>query len=125
MLITAASRTDHILAAPPPYVLQTALDDFYVRYELNAFTDRADLMAGTYSSLHRNIQDAFNEGGVEIMSPHYTGLRDGNRSTIPYEHLPASYRPPAFRVEQSTEPVVPERPLRGGPLDPSRREAPR
>lgn len=89
LLIAAALRTEHILTEPAPYVLQTSLDDFYVSYQVNALTRRPDLMASTYSSLHRNIQDAFNEAGVEIMSPHYGARRDGNEIAIP-----ASYRPP-------------------------------
>lgn len=83
LLEQAASRTEHILLEPPPFVLQTSLDDFYVSYELNAATDRADLMALTYSRLHQNIQETFNEAGVEIMSPHYRAVRDGNPATIP------------------------------------------
>jgi small-conductance mechanosensitive channel len=98
LLIEAARRTEHILSEPAPFVLQTALNDFYVSYELNAYTDRPDVMAATYSQLHQHIQDAFNEGGVEIMSPHYGALRDGNATTIPAAHLPADYRAPAFRV---------------------------
>ncbi|MEP7065596.1 MAG: mechanosensitive ion channel family protein [Gemmatimonadota bacterium] len=89
LLVAAALRTEHVMNEPGPYVLQTTLGDFYVSYELNAFTRRADLMASTYSSLHRNIQDAFNEAGVEIMSPHYGALRDGSEIAIP-----ATYRPP-------------------------------
>ena len=96
LLVAAAVRTDHIPAEPPPFVLQTSLDDFYVSYEINAHTDRADLMAVTYSRLHQNVQEEFNAGGVEIMSPHYGSLRDGNRTTIPDAHLPASYQPPTF-----------------------------
>ena len=57
-------------------------------------------MARTYSLLHQNIQDRFNEAGVEIMSPHYGALRDGNQVTIPAEHLAKSYRAPSFRLEQ-------------------------
>jgi small-conductance mechanosensitive channel len=83
LLIEAARRTEHVLAEPPAFVLQTGLDDYYVRYEINAYTDRPDVMAVTYSHLHQNIQETFNEGGVEIMSPHYRALRDGNHSTIP------------------------------------------
>ena len=101
MLLTAASRTDHIMRDPAPFVLQTSLDDFYVRYELNAPTDRADLMLLTYSRLHANIQDAFNEEGVEIMSSHYGALRDGNATTVPSSYLAPSYRVPAFRVERA------------------------
>jgi small-conductance mechanosensitive channel len=54
-------------------VLQTALNDFYVSYELNAYTDRPLEMAQIYSDLHWNIQDAFNEFGIQIMSPLYLG----------------------------------------------------
>jgi hypothetical protein len=56
-------------------------------------------MVNTYSALHRNIQDTFNEAGVEIMSPHYAQLRDGNRTAIPDAYLPAEYVPRSIRVE--------------------------
>jgi small-conductance mechanosensitive channel len=103
LLIGAARKTRHILAEPEPFVLQTALNDFYVTYELNAHTDEPRQMANTYSTLHCNIQDAFNEAGVEIMSPHYGQLRDGNRSTIPDAYLPADYVPRSIRVETVQE----------------------
>lgn len=99
LLIESAMRTRNILAEPSPFVLQTDLNDFYVSYEINAYTDRADLMAVTYSELHTNIQETFNAGGVEIMSPHYTSLRDGNRTTVPEAHLSPRYQAPAFRME--------------------------
>ncbi|HEY2376097.1 MAG TPA: mechanosensitive ion channel family protein [Gemmatimonadaceae bacterium] len=99
LLIEGARRTEHVLAEPAPFVLQTGLDDFYVSYELNAYTSRPELMAVIYSYLHQNIQEAFNEGGVEIMSPHYTALRDGNETTIPAGQLASRYRAPAFRVQ--------------------------
>jgi small-conductance mechanosensitive channel len=83
LLIAAAQATEHVLAEPKPYVLQLSLDDFYVRYELNAYTDSPRTMARIYSDLHQNIQDKFNEAGVEIMSPNYNALRDGNQTTIP------------------------------------------
>lgn len=100
LLVAAALATENILELPSPFVLQTALNDFYVSYELNAYTDKPSKMAVTYSDLHKNIQDKFNEGGVEIMSPHYSQLRDGNRTTIPDGYLPPGYRPPAFRVSR-------------------------
>ena len=99
LLTSAALRTADVLNEPAPFVLQTSLDDFYVSYELNAFTRRADLMAATYSSLHRNIQDAFNEAGMEIMSPHYGALRDGNEIAIPASYRPPGAEAPAFRLE--------------------------
>ncbi len=83
LLISAAEGTADILESPKPFVLQTALDDFYVQYELNAYTSKPNAMARTYSELHQNIQDRFNEAGVEIMSPHYRAERDGNPVTIP------------------------------------------
>jgi small-conductance mechanosensitive channel len=98
LLITAARRTPGIVEAPPPFVLQTALNDFYVAYEVNAFTHDAHRMVQIYSDLHANIQDAFNEAGVEIMSPHFGALRDGNRIAIPGDHVAAGYEAPAFRV---------------------------
>lgn len=82
---------------------------FYVSYELNAYTDRPQVMAATYSHLHQNIQDVFNEAGVEIMSPHYSQIRDGNRMAVPDASLPPGYEPPAFRVER-----VPEDPRKDG-----------
>ncbi len=99
LLIEAARATEGILVDPPPFVFQTSLDDFYVSYQINAFTRDANRMADLQSCLHQNIQEAFNLGGVEIMSPHYRALRDGNASTIPPGNLPGDYKVPAFRVE--------------------------
>lgn len=98
LLLAAARSTQSILPEPPPFVLQTALNDFNVGYELNVYTDTPSAMPQIYSDLHKNIQDRFHEAGVEIMSPNYTALRDGNASTIPADHLPSGYQPPAHRV---------------------------
>ena len=83
LLKEAARRTKLIAQEKEPFILQTALNDFYVSYELNAYTNHANEMAQIYSDLHQNIQNTFNEGGVEIMSPHYHALRDGAETTIP------------------------------------------
>jgi len=98
-LINAASRTELILKEPKPFVLQTSLDDFYVSYQINAYTQAADRQAVVYSDLHANIQDCCNEAGIEIMSPHYRNMRDGNMTTIPADYLPEDYVPPAFTVK--------------------------
>jgi small-conductance mechanosensitive channel len=98
LLIDAALATEYILKKPEPFILQTALDDFYVHYELNAYTDQPSGMARIYSDLHANIQDKFNASGVEIMSPHFSSVRDGNRIAIPDDYLPKGYRAPAFRL---------------------------
>jgi small-conductance mechanosensitive channel len=99
LLIAAARDTERILKEPKPFVLQTSLDDFYVSYELNAFTDQPTYMARIYSDLHQNIQDKFNEAGVEIMSPHYGAMRDGNSIAIPADYVPKTYQAPSFRVQ--------------------------
>ncbi|MBB6235469.1 small-conductance mechanosensitive channel [Pedobacter sp. AK013] len=99
LLIDAARATDLIEAEPEPYVLQTSLDDYYVSYRLNAFTKSANKQALIYSGLHANIQDQFNQAGVEIMSPHYKAIRDGNATAIPEDYLPKDYKAPAFRTE--------------------------
>ncbi len=56
-----------------------------------------------YSNLHQNIQDCFNEAGIEIMSPHYKALRDGNRTTIPESYLSRDYQPSVFQVKSKKE----------------------
>jgi small-conductance mechanosensitive channel len=101
LLLKAAECTGGILREPAPFILQKSLDDFYVTYELNVYTNKPQEMIQTYSDLHQNIQDAFNQGGVEIMSPHYTQVRDGNRVTIPESYLPKDYVPGALRILQT------------------------
>lgn len=82
-LIDAALQTNFVLHNPKPFVLQTALNDFYISYQLNAYTHEANLQAEIYSDLHQHIQDVCAERGIEIMSPHYFAKRDGEKSTIP------------------------------------------
>nr|MBP8270787.1 mechanosensitive ion channel [Sphaerotilus sp.] len=64
LLTAAAEKTAGVLREPAPFVLQTALGDFYVHYELNAYTDHAAHMDQMYADLHRNVLDSFNEYGV-------------------------------------------------------------
>ncbi len=97
-LIEAAVRTEDIMKEPKPYVLQTALEDFYVSYQINAYTKEASKQAIIYSHLHQNIQDVCNERGIEILSPHYRSARDGNSSTIPASYLPKDYKAPHFNI---------------------------
>lgn len=99
LMKAAALATPGILPDPAPFVLQTALNDWHVSYELNAYTREANALANLYSALHQNIQEQFNSAGVEIMSPSYYALRDGNTITIPEDQRPAGYRIPGFRVE--------------------------
>ncbi len=76
MLMLAAERTANLLKEPKPFVLQKSLGDFAVTYELNVYVDNPHGMARIYSELHRNILDAFNEYGVQIMTPNYEGDPD-------------------------------------------------
>ena len=96
VLIKAALKTPLLLDDPAPFVLQTSLDDFYVSYQINAYTREPNKQATIYSNLHANIQDFCNEAGIEIMSPHYRAARDGNQSTIPADQLPKDYKTPSF-----------------------------
>ncbi len=83
LLIQSAKRTPRILENPTPFVLQTALNDFTVSYQINAYTDDASLQMDTYSALHAAIQDEFARAGVEIMSPQYLSIRNGNDTMLP------------------------------------------
>ncbi|WP_107667674.1 mechanosensitive ion channel family protein [Cyanothece sp. BG0011] len=102
VLIVAAQSTKYILKTPLPFVLQTGLSDFYVSYEINAYTNESTKMAEIYSELHQNIQDKCNEADIEILSPHYSAIRDGNHNTIPADYLPENYTAPGFRVDPIT-----------------------
>ncbi|MGB6297722.1 MAG: mechanosensitive ion channel domain-containing protein, partial [Rivularia sp. (in: cyanobacteria)] len=98
VLVDAAKSTTHLLSEPEPFVLQTSLDDFYVSYELNAYTQNPSIMARIYSELHQNLQDKCNEAGIEILSPHYSAVRDGSQITIPEEYLPKNYTTPGWGI---------------------------
>ncbi len=87
LLINAARLTPGVEEYPKPFVLETGLSDYYPCYQLNAYIKDADNAPRIMSALLQNIQDTFNEAGVEIMSPQYIATRDGNASTIPGEYL--------------------------------------
>jgi small-conductance mechanosensitive channel len=106
LLIDAALGTAGILAEPRPFVWQTALNDFYVTYEINAYTAAPQQMVDIYAALHARIQDIFYAAGVEIMSPHFTAIRDGNTIAIPEAQRAPGYQPGAFRVTDSAPPVA-------------------
>jgi small-conductance mechanosensitive channel len=103
LLVEAAKETKNILEKPEPFVLQTALGDFYVSYQINAYTRQPKYMAFTYSELHKNILDKFDAAGVEIMSPHYYALRDGNAWAVPSVLGEKGYVAPGFKVSKATE----------------------
>ncbi|WP_262909307.1 mechanosensitive ion channel family protein [Mucilaginibacter daejeonensis] len=105
LLITVAGQTIHIEQELATFVWQTSLDDHYVSYNVNAYTKQANKQAMIYSSLYANIQDRFNKEGVEIMSPHYRALRDGNTITVPAKYLTEDHEAPVFRLPRREDPV--------------------
>ena len=97
MLIEAAGRTSGILPEPQPRVFQTALSDFYVEYRLvgQAVPSEPHPRAEVVSTLHANIQDVFNEHGVQIMSPHYLGDPHDAKVVPKAKWYTAPAKPPA------------------------------
>ena len=96
MLIEAARRTPDVLQQPAPRVFQTALSDYYPEYRLvcQAIPEQPRPRADILSALHANIQDVFNEHGVQIMSPHYV-MDPGHEKVVPPDRwYAAPARPP-------------------------------
>lgn len=91
MLIEAAQRTPGILQSPRPQVFQTALSDYYPAYRLvaQAVPSEPRSRAEVLSMLHANIQDVFNQYGVQIMSPHYMDDTDEPKVVKPENWYPA------------------------------------
>jgi small-conductance mechanosensitive channel len=98
MLALAAERTPGLRREPAPIVYQRALSDFYVEYELLANTDRPGERVPILSALHQNIQDVFNEHGVQIMSPHFVLQPTGGAVVVPPDQW---YPAPARKPESS------------------------
>jgi small-conductance mechanosensitive channel len=108
MLIEAARRTPGILQDPAPQVFQTALSDYYPEYLLvgHATAMKAKPRAETMSTLHRNIQDVFNEYGVQIMSPHYMA-DPADAKVVPlqrWHEAPATKDAPAAKADGTVPP---------------------
>jgi small-conductance mechanosensitive channel len=96
LLLEAARRTSGVADTPAPYVVQTALSDFYVEYRLCAQATRSAprRRIEAMNALHANIQDVFNEHGVEIMSPHFF-VDPSAPQVVPRDAwYPAPARPP-------------------------------
>jgi small-conductance mechanosensitive channel len=99
LLLLAAERTPGIRRDPKPVVRQTALQDFYVQYTLLVCLESPQQRFLTLDALHANIQDAFNEYGVQIMSPNYEADPEG-RKVVPVDQWFAA---PAGRSEAVAE----------------------
>jgi small-conductance mechanosensitive channel len=97
MLIEAAGRTEGLLKEPPPLVLQRSLSDYYVEYMLGTRIAEPQTRIAVLDVLHRNIQDVFNEYGVQIMSPHYMA-DPAEKVWVPKENW---YEAPAKKDKES------------------------
>jgi len=95
LLLLAAQRTSGIRPQPAPVVLQTGLQDFYVQYTLLVCLERPNGRARILNTLHANIQDAFNEYGVQIMSPAYEADPSGPKVVPRSQWYAAPAAPPA------------------------------
>lgn len=83
LLMDAALNTPGVLDDPRPFILETSLSECNPVYQVNAYIREVDRLSQIYSDLYQNIQDRFNDAGVEITSPQYVAVRDGNETTIP------------------------------------------
>jgi small-conductance mechanosensitive channel len=95
MLLEAAARTEGLKTEPPPFVLQKALGDFAVQYEINGYWQGSGSLLAVYSQLHANIQDVFNEHGVQIMSPAYEDDPEAPKVVPPEKWYEAPAKKPA------------------------------
>src|SRR5690606_26572711 len=85
LAIRAARKVELLEADPPPFVLQSSLDDFYVTYEVNAYTKSPNKQAVIYSELHKHLLDEFHGADIELMSPHFRAVRTNDKREMPEE----------------------------------------
>jgi small-conductance mechanosensitive channel len=86
ILIAAALKTSHVLETPKPYVLQTALDDFYAKYQINAYTKEVEHIPAIYSELYQNLQDGFKTAGIDLTAPTYQIRMMQEPPPVPLKH---------------------------------------
>jgi small-conductance mechanosensitive channel len=104
MLLEAARRTSGAKTDPPPFVLQLKLDDFCVQYELNVHIAEPLLILETYTELHRNVLDVFNEYGVQIMTPAYMKDPDSPKVVPPDQWYLAPAKPETAGAAAAVKP---------------------
>jgi small-conductance mechanosensitive channel len=92
VLIQAAMKTKYVQPEPKPFVLQTAMDDFYANYQINIFTKNVDKVPTIYSDLYKNIQNGFHAAGIDMTVAHF-------RSNMPA----APYTPPPKELLDSED----------------------
>lgn len=70
-LLEGAGRCQLLMKEPKPFVLVTALEDFYTHYEINGYTMETERLFEVYSELHKNIVDVFAEHDLDPTSSHF------------------------------------------------------
>jgi small-conductance mechanosensitive channel len=101
ILIDAALKTRRVLKTPKPFVLQTALDDFYARYQINCYSKEIDDMPAIYSELYQNLQDGFAAHGLDMTAPQYRiNLPLESRGEGPWEAAAAKTKRKAPRGQK-------------------------
>ncbi len=83
LMLAAAHSVDGISKEVKPYVLQTSLNDFHISYELTVFISEPGSYRENLSGLLGALQDQFAAADLEILSPGYHAIRNGNASTVP------------------------------------------
>jgi small-conductance mechanosensitive channel len=109
LLIAAAERTPGLAREPSPFILEKALGDFAIVYELNVYCRDVHEMGKLYAALHRNILDLFNEYGVQIMTPRYERDPDQPKVVARKDWYVSPAAPPSTEVRRN--PVTPPRRL--------------
>ncbi|HPH53149.1 MAG TPA: mechanosensitive ion channel family protein [Bacteroidales bacterium] len=103
MLIEAGLRCKDVLREPKPYVIQSALNEFYASYKIHVYINDAKLQLKVLSELHGHIQDVCNENGIELILPHYLAHRTAQHMVMNPEYIPKGYKGPAFDVKVNIE----------------------
>ena len=75
-LLEGAARCQLLEKNPKPFVLYTALEDFYTQYEINGYTKETARLFAVYSELHRHIIDVFHEHNLDPTSSHFIKVQE-------------------------------------------------
>ncbi len=97
ILLDAASRTKSILQNGKTMVWQTDLGNYAVEYTLVVWIDDPERRKIILTELNANVQDVFNEYGVQIMTPTFLEMpteMPKRKHVVPEEHW---YDAPALK----------------------------
>jgi len=105
LLENAAKNTANVKSDPEPRVLQSSLDDYAVTYTLVVHLENPRKIRAIRSRLAENIQDVFNEAGLEIMTPSVQAIRNAPDPAIPTEYGPEASQGTRFRVDSDSDEI--------------------